>query len=95
MPAIDKWKNFMAEPGNIGPIDGPPNDGAAITPSDSVDLTYTTRAIYVGADGNVALVTRDGTTLTFTGLKAGTMFPIRASRVMATNTTATGLIALW
>lgn len=66
---------------------GPAEDGFAITPHDTNDLAQTTRAIWVGADGNIALVTRAGTTLTLSGAKAGTLIPIRATRVLATGTT--------
>jgi hypothetical protein len=68
-------------------------DGFAITPSDTVDLPKTANCIYVGGDGDLAIETPSGVNLTFTGLVAGTVFPWKARKVLATGTTATGLIA--
>lgn len=74
----------------------PAFDGDTITPSDTVDLPDAARAIYVGGDGDVTLQTLvSGTLLTFSGLKAGTILPVAARRVMATDTTASLLIALF
>lgn len=67
----------------------------AITPSDTVDLTYPTRAIYVGVGGNLAVIMGDDSTaITFLGVVTGGFYPIAVDRVMATNTTATNLIGL-
>lgn len=51
--------------------------------------------LYVGGDGNVSVTTADGSTATFTGLLAGTFMPINVTRVNATGTTATNIIAIW
>ncbi len=67
----------------------------AITASDSTSFSYTVRGIYVGGAGNVAAVTEGGTAVTFTGVPAGTILPIRAIRVNSTNTTATSLVGLY
>ncbi|MBX5143198.1 hypothetical protein HJB79_31310 [Rhizobium lentis] len=73
----------------------PGSNAAAVTPNDSTDLTYTTRAVYVGGAGNLAVVMAGGQTVTFTGVTAGALLPIRVSRVMSTNTTATTILAIW
>lgn len=73
----------------------PASNAAAVTPNDSTDLAATSRAIYVGGAGNLAVITAGGQTVTFTGVPAGAILPIRASRVMLTNTTATSIMALW
>jgi hypothetical protein len=73
----------------------PASNAAAVTPNDSNDLAATSRAIYVGGAGNLAVITAGGQTVTFTGVLAGAILPIRASRVMLTNTTATSIMALW
>jgi hypothetical protein len=65
---------------------------AAITPSDTVNLGG--KALYVGGAGNVALVTEGGSTVVFTGALAGTVIPIKFTRVNSTSTTATALVAL-
>ncbi|WP_210316677.1 spike base protein, RCAP_Rcc01079 family [Agrobacterium tumefaciens] len=66
-----------------------------MTPSDSVDLTYLTRALYVGGDGTVVAVDANGTAVSFVGVVAGTILPIRVSRVNSTSTTATNIVAMW
>jgi len=68
---------------------------SAVTPSDSTNLSNVTRAIYVGGDGNMVCVKEDGNTVTFTGVKAGSWYPIRCKRVNSTNTTATNIVALF
>ena len=75
-------------------LTSPALNGAPITASDSVDLSNTTRAVYVGGAGDVVAVL-NGTAVTFTGVAAGTFLPIRATRINSTNTTATNLVALW
>ncbi len=72
----------------------PAEDGFSITPNDGADLSRVPRSIFVGGAGNVVLVTAKGTELTFNGLAAGSVLPVRANRVKATGTTATGLIGL-
>lgn len=67
----------------------------AITPSDTVKLTAPSEAIYCGGAGNAVVLLTSGQTVTFTGLLAGHVYPIKANRVNATNTTATNLVALW
>jgi len=71
-------------------------NAAAITPHDSTDLSKTTRAIYVGGAGDVSVEMKGaGSAVVFKGLPAGTVLPVRATRVNSTATSATDLIALW
>lgn len=66
----------------------------SITKSDTVALAYPVRGIYVGGAGDLALVLEDDTdTVTFVGVLAGTILPLRAEYVMAA-TTATNLVGL-
>lgn len=74
--------------------DADPGTFSAITPSDSVDLPSVTRGVYVGGDGNVVAVSEAGVAVTFENVSAGAILPIRARRINATGTTATGLVAL-
>ena len=67
-------------------------DAAAVTVSDSTVVAFD--AVYVGGIGNVALRTVRGSTVTFVGVPAGTILPVRCDRVMSTNTTATSLLGL-
>jgi hypothetical protein len=75
-------------------LTAPASGAFAITPSDAAELTETARAIYVGGAGTIALVTKDGTTVSFVGLSAGTVLPVSTVRVLATGTTATSLVGL-
>lgn len=80
---------------NKSGLDSPASDGSAVTPSDATALTTYARAIYVGGAGDVAVTTTAGTDLTFSGVAAGMILPVRCSHVKATGTTATNIIALW
>ena len=74
----------------------PSRYAVAITPHDSTDIAggQLTRGIYVGGAGNIVAIV-GGNAITFTGVVAGTVLPIRCSRVNSTNTTATNLVALF
>lgn len=65
----------------------------AITPSDSVYLAMgATECILATVAGDVSVTLADGSTVVLPiGAGAGAMLPIRAVRVNATGTTATGL----
>ena len=71
--------------------------GAAVTGSDSTDLTNAaTRGLYIGGAGAVKVDLISGATgVTFSGLAAGSILPVGVKRVYATGTTATGIIALY
>ena len=43
--------------------------------------------VYVGAAGNVTVVTAQGSTVTFTGLLAGSVIPVQVRQVNAAGTT--------
>ena len=77
---------------NSSGMTGPGDDAFTVTPSDTVDFTVMARALYVGTTGNVVVVTRGGTTLTFSSVPAGMIIPIRCSRVNSTNTTASNIV---
>lgn len=72
-------------------VESPALGAYDITPSNSVDLMETVRAITIGtAAGTLSFVGRDGRTYTSGPLPLGT-YPLFARRVLATGTTATGL----
>jgi hypothetical protein len=77
-----------------GSPEAPASRAEAVTPSDSTDLTYVSRGLWVGGAGNVAVVMVSGDAVTFSGVVAGTLLPIRVSRVKSTSTTATLILAL-
>ena len=79
-------------PGQSG--DGCAEDYFAVTPSDSVALTFKARALYIGVSGDVTVFRPDGVTaVTFKSVAVG-ILPIRCSYVKATGTTATNIVAL-
>ena len=67
---------------------------AALTKSDATVYSPPYRALFVGGDGNVALVAADGSAATFTGLIAGALLPVEFVKLMSTGTTATAIIGL-
>lgn len=71
----------------------PARTWAAVTPSGTTHLGNV-RSLYVGGAGDVVAEDVDGTTATFT-CAAGTYLFIEAKRVLATGTTATGIVALY
>jgi hypothetical protein len=79
--------------GSGGDLLSPASDGAAVTPSDTVDLAVAPRRLWIGGAGNVKINTLAGNALTYTAVPAGVYLQIRASRVFATGTTATNIVA--
>ncbi len=73
----------------------PATHAAAVTKSDTVDLTHVSRGLYLGTSGDVAAITLSDETITFTGLAAGICHPLRLKRVLSTNTTATFMVEVW
>ncbi len=81
---------------NIRPALESPAEGIlAVTPDDNTDLSEVSRALYIGGTGDVAVQMKDGSTGTFVGVPGGIMLPLRASRVLATGTTATNILAVF
>lgn len=67
-------------------------DFAVVTPTDGLVLPRF-RALWVGGAGNVAIRTLRGTTVTISGVVAGTLIPVYGDIVLATGTTATLILA--
>jgi hypothetical protein len=72
----------------------PYENGAAITPHDSNDLSNTTRAIYIGSTGDLKVDLVGGDTVTLASVPVG-VIRLRATRVYSTGTTASDLVALY
>jgi hypothetical protein len=65
-----------------------------ITPNDTADLAHVTRGLNVAQSGFVHVTLKGGQSgIVF--VAAGGVFPVRATRVHATGTTATGLVGLF
>ena len=87
--AIDTYKNMM------GGLESPARVAAAVTPDDLNDLVNTSRSIYVGTAGDVAVhMIGQSAPVVFKAVPVGVL-PIRVDRVLATGTTAADIVALW
>ncbi len=88
--------------GNPGPGD-PFVHAAVVTPSDTVDLAHATTALWLGTvpiSATLAVVMVGGEQVTFTfgnaaALTLPVLLPIRVTRVSATGTNVTNIMALW
>lgn len=65
----------------------------AVTPHNSTNFAKRARALYVGAGGNIVVVT-GGAAVTFVNVPQGTILPVECTRVNATGTTATSIVGL-
>lgn len=70
-----------------------PEDAAAVTPGDTT--TFEPSVIYVGSAGNVKVDTAQGTTVTFVGIQAGGVIPVRVRRVWSAGTTAADFVRVF
>ena len=77
---------------------------SVVTPSDTADIPSVSTqdgagnngcVLYIGGAGNIKVTTAGGDTVTFTGVLAGSFFPVQVLRLWSTGTTATSVIALW
>ena len=75
-------------------LSSPARGGSAISPSDGGSLPQATRAIYVGQTGNLAVRLVSGEVVTLSNVQAGMIYPLRVEQVLASGTTATGLVGL-
>lgn len=74
-----------------GGVSAPAGGAFGITPSDTD--TFRATALYVGGAGDVEVVMEDLSEVTFVGVAAGSMLPVRVLKV-TTGTTATNIIGL-
>ncbi|NBU34624.1 hypothetical protein EBZ38_12480 [bacterium] len=74
---------------------GPSANAAAVTPSDTVDLGFITTQIIASGAGVISCNMQGTGTAVLIPVAAGVPLPIRVRRVLATGTTATGIVALW
>ena len=92
MPAIPERDGLL----NHGrDASGPARRATAVTPDDAGDLSAYAKALYVGAPGDVRVLTvgaEDGAFTTFANHPVGWL-PVQVSRVLATGTTASQIVA--
>jgi hypothetical protein len=83
MTATDPFVNF--QPGLQTPV----RHSFAITPNDTTELPFVTRAIYAVSSGDItARLADDTASVTFKAVAVGAMLPVRVRQVYATGTTA-------
>jgi hypothetical protein len=88
MPAVEEFPHHSAI------LHGPAENAFPITPHATEELAFVTRAINVAETGSVQLETKGGQVVTVY-VAAGVAFPIRAKRVLVSETTATGIVGLY
>ena len=78
----------------------PAHNAFVVVPSDTTDFKddageFVPRAIYVGVSGNIKVdMLGNGTAVTFSNVPVG-MWSIRVSKLYATGTTATNIVAVY
>jgi hypothetical protein len=75
--------------------ESPASTAGDIVPLDGVPLEALPRGVYIGGDGDLNCQLEGGNSVTFVGLKAGTILPIRPVIVNSTGTTASQLVGLY
>lgn len=79
--------------GYVSTAGDPATSSETVVPSNATNLTNPCDALYVGVTGNITGVMRDGTVQLFENVPVG-VFPIGFTRINATGTTATKMVAL-
>lgn len=77
-----------------GEIDLSSGDVLTVVKGDSGQDFLVSRALWIGTGGNVRVLTEKGQDVLFKNVADGTMLPVRATRVYATNSTAADILAL-
>lgn len=86
-------QDWSTKPVGLGDLDAPAQHAAAVTPNDAGAVTA--RALYIGVTGNVTVDTVGGeANVLFSNVPVG-ILPVMATRVYATGTTASSIVAIW
>ena len=87
---LDKYKDESTA------LESPANSAVAVTTSDVADLAEPSRALFIGGAGNLSVeMYGTGTAVVFANVQAGSILPIRVTRVNATGTTATSIVSVY
>lgn len=73
----------------------PARSAASVTPSDATTLFTSTKGVWVGGAGNLAVTMHDGTSVTLVGVVAGSLLPVSVTQILATGTTATDIVVFY
>lgn len=80
-------------------LDPPASKFAVLTKHDTNDIPLVNnkgpRALYIGGTGNITVLDQDGVSCLISTIPAGSILPIRPTRLMSTGTTATTIVALY
>ena len=75
---------------------------SVVTPSDTDNIPYVGYptetwpcVLYSGSGGIIRVLTAGGDDVLIPNVQGGTFLPLQVKKVFSTNTTATGIIALW
>lgn len=79
---------------DISELTTPATNAKAVTKSDS-DTFDATKAVYVGATGDVKVTMFGGMDVTFEAVPTGTVLPIRVTKIFSTGTSASKFVILW
>lgn len=93
MPETKEYRN-QGQAAEAEFMQRPASGAAAVTEDNTTPLANTSRALYIGGDGDLTVTMLDGTDVEFVGVVAGTILPIRVTHVK-TATTATNIINLY
>lgn len=66
--------------------------GASVTPSDTDAVDF--NGLYIGGAGDIKVDLLNGSTVTLSSALAGTIYPLRVTKVYSTGTTATNIVGL-
>lgn len=75
--------------------DSSSGDFEVVTPSDANELRFVTRAVQIATSGTLAVVNEKGDTVDLPAFPDGHTFPARVRRILATGTTADGIVAYY
>ena len=89
MPATDDYANFTHSPASDV------RKATPITPNDGADLVKVTLGVRCNGAGNIACIFADDTITVTLALNAAQDYGYRLSRILNTNTTATGIHGLY
>lgn len=86
---MDIFKDFPAT------LTSPATNATDVVPSDTLPLSYVSRAIYVGQTGDISVEMQSGQIVSFQNVQGGSILALRTLKIRQTGTTAVGIVALW